>query len=759
MSEVQMNGQRARSSTPANVVDELCDRFEAEWRAGQRPQIEDIVAAAPDLLAHGLLKELLAAELELQLRAGERPEPGEYDERFPGHDALVTAAFDSLTAPEAEVSWETSNGFGVEGSLDTVSRNGGTAAPEMATGTRLGVYEINDVLGRGGMGTVYRAMHSLLKRDLALKVLPSERLRDPAAVVRFRHEMEAIGRLCHPNVVEARDAGQAGGVHFLVMELVDGIDLHRLVRERGPLSVADACEIARQAAEGLAHAHQNGLVHRDVKPRNIMVNPDGRVKLLDLGLARFLDRRGDDAGAGESGELIGTLDYMAPEQVLGIRNVDIRADLYSLGCTLYFLLAGHPPASGSSTRSGLDALLSQARGQPPEPIRRLRPDVPESLAMVLERLLARRPSERYASPGEVVAALEPFTAGRRLPRLLQPAEAADNVVMSYGALALPRHDPKAAGTLISPTKPPNLESCQTLTANGNGRWAGRPSIKWAIAVGVVSLNVCFTTAKILWKPYEIVAHLHRFDPWVVAAATTQEVDRCLNHGRKHMDRKEYALAIADFSRAIELDPKNGTTYMERGEALQNSKQVDKAIEDFTTAIQFGVVAAYSCRGNCWRLKENLKRALEDYNASVKTLPGPWAPRYIERGKILGALAEDEKAIADYEQATGIDRKNVEAHSLLAQSLLRCPDPKDRKFRRAIEAAAWANTLTDSKDVVILKFLAAAHAAVGELDAAIDWQTKAIKHVPPADAETLARYTATLHVYKAGQREQSGKQTD
>ncbi|MEX2287437.1 MAG: protein kinase [Planctomycetaceae bacterium] len=276
-------------------------------------------------------------------------------------------------------------------------------------------YEICDLLGEGGMGTVYRAFHSRLKRSVALKILAADRMRNPVAVERFEREMELVGRLDHPNIVRATDAGEFEGTHFLAMEYVAGQDLSRLVRRQGPLPVAVACELIRQAALGLQHAHEHGLVHRDIKPSNLMLTDGGIVKILDLGLARLHSETPVANDLTNPGELMGTVDYMAPEQATDTHNVDIRADLYSLGCTLYQLLAGEAPFSGSQYPSTYLKVKAHAE-QPPPPIAARCPDVPEQLVNVLKRLLAKDPADRYATPAELVAALQPFGCAEDLTR-------------------------------------------------------------------------------------------------------------------------------------------------------------------------------------------------------------------------------------------------------------------------------------------------------------------------------------------------------
>lgn len=260
---------------------------------------------------------------------------------------------------------------------------------------RIGPYVLRQPLGDGGMGRVFKAEHRLMKRVVALKLMGRVRRdrHDEAMLSRFHREVEAAGRLRHPRIVTAYDAGVSRGWLYLAMEYLDGIDLQRFVADTGPLPLDLACEIVRQTAEALHHAHQRGLVHRDIKPSNLLLTTPGvAVKLLDLGLAQSIDLTASD------GELCGTPDFMAPEWGHTADGPDVRGDLYSLGCTFYFLLSGCVPHPGGSWTEK----LLRHRLDEPTPIRQLRPDVPASIAAIVERLMAREVEQRYLAADAVV---------------------------------------------------------------------------------------------------------------------------------------------------------------------------------------------------------------------------------------------------------------------------------------------------------------------------------------------------------------------
>jgi tRNA A-37 threonylcarbamoyl transferase component Bud32 len=277
-------------------------------------------------------------------------------------------------------------------------------------------YRVVRLLGVGGMGAVYEAEHRVMRRPVALKVIKRAYTASAAARERFRREVRTAARLSHPNIVTTHDAEDAGETHFLVMEYVEGTDLGRLVQEGGPLPVDRACDYVRQAALGLQYAFEQGMVHRDLKPHNLMLTADGRVKILDFGLARFASEAASAAGATGTGVVLGTVDYMAPEQADDAHHADIRSDIYSLGCTLYHLLAGRPPFPNGTPIQKVMAHVEKK----PQPLTELRHDLPEELMPVLQRMMAKNPKNRYQTPAEVAAALEPFTVATAIARAPKP---------------------------------------------------------------------------------------------------------------------------------------------------------------------------------------------------------------------------------------------------------------------------------------------------------------------------------------------------
>jgi serine/threonine protein kinase len=331
----------------------------------------------------------------------------------------------------------------------------------------LGSYVLLERLGAGGMGEVYKARNWKLGKIVALKLIRPERLRDNEMLRRFQREVRAAAQLNHPNVVHAYDCDEADGKHFLVLEFVDGIDLARYVKKHGPLPVPQACDCIRQAALGLQHAYERGLVHRDIKPHNLLLTGRGgdnastgaMVKILDMGLARLSPSAEEGEATSsmtEEGMVMGTVDYMAPEQALDAHTADTRADLYSLGCTFYFLLTGQVPFPGGSA---MEKLLKHQNKQP-TPVEQLRQETPLGVAAIIDKLMAKRPEDRYQTPAEAATDLSQtdylaetavYTAAASLPA---PTEALADTSPSWSSIVTPEEPAE----IISPSDQRRMEA-------------------------------------------------------------------------------------------------------------------------------------------------------------------------------------------------------------------------------------------------------------------------------------------------------------
>jgi serine/threonine-protein kinase len=281
---------------------------------------------------------------------------------------------------------------------------------------RIGPYVIVAFVGEGGMGVVFKAVQPALGRVVALKIVKSERLSNPRAVRRFQREVKATAQLNHPNIVSAYHADQADNKFYLVMEFVYGNSLAQRVLRKGPLRLSRACDYIRQTALGMQHAHERGMIHRDIKPQNLMLTSDKTtVKILDLGLARMV---GENAAAlygstqlTQAGAIIGSLDFMAPEQAVDPRQVDARADLYSIGCTFYYLLTGRVPFPLGSPAEK----IARHKNETPRSVEELRPEVPACIGDIVRKLMAKYRRDRYQDCGELIDALDAILGPRSNP--------------------------------------------------------------------------------------------------------------------------------------------------------------------------------------------------------------------------------------------------------------------------------------------------------------------------------------------------------
>jgi len=268
----------------------------------------------------------------------------------------------------------------------------------------IGQFRILERLGFGAVSNVYLCEHRYTGERVAIKVMTNLKAQDPVALKRFYREARAAASLRHANFVRVHDIDHDAETHFMVMDFVDGSSLHDIVQQFGPMEPVRAAHYVFQVAQGLQFAHKSGLVHRDIKPANVLIDRTGAVKILDMGLARFSKEEADVLTQG--GEVLGAPEYLSPEQALDSHAVDIRADIYGLGATFYFLLAGKPPYSEEKT---LAQKMIAKQSRPPEPIREVQPAVPEGLATIVETMMAQEPKQRYQTPDEVIRALRPWT--------------------------------------------------------------------------------------------------------------------------------------------------------------------------------------------------------------------------------------------------------------------------------------------------------------------------------------------------------------
>lgn len=419
----------------------------------------------------------------------------------------------------------------------------------------IGKYKVLEKLGSGGMGQVFLCEHKLMRRRVAVKVLPTAKAADPSSLERFYREARAVAALDHINIVRAYDIDQDDNLHFLVMEYVDGASMQDMVRRVGKIDVTRACHYMYWSAIGLQHAHASGLIHRDIKPGNILVDRQGVVKILDLGLARFFLDEEDLLTKKYDESVLGTADYLAPEQAVDSHSVDGRADIYSLGATFYFLLTGSPPFAEGSIAQKL--MWHQTRS--PKPIREVRPEVPVEVAAVLEKMMAKNPEDRYATPAELAEALLPFTQTQippppeeEMPLLSAAAQGTSSGPATVAAPppktpapAAPRTPPPA------PAKPP-APSNKPLTK-------GRPATKPAPASGPkVAVADADTQRK---QPVPVIEPIPDSAPgtpiWEAISAETANASRA-DTDKKRRDGKSsrrYKSAPADSRDAVPVaDP-------------------------------------------------------------------------------------------------------------------------------------------------------------------------------------------------------------
>jgi len=395
----------------------IAERFEQAWKKGPRPRIEDFLATVDESCWPPLLEELLRVECELRRRDGEETNAEEYRQRFPDHDEMVVAVFASVLGGSRTEDQEERLGSTLA-DAGSAKALGNSLPPELANHPD---YEIVRELARGGMGVVYLARNRLMERDEVLKVVGPRIVDQAGGMDRFLREIRAVAKLRHPNIVSAYTAFRCGKDLVFAMEYVVGLDLRRMVKARGALPVSHACSYVHQAALGLQHAHEEGMVHRDIKPGNLMLSHKkdrALIKVLDFGLSKAVsEHHASEMGTGvatlpmrlgehltSTGEMLGTPDFIAPEQIEDSQNADIRADIYSLGCTLHYLITGQPPFPDMT----LAEVLRAHRSLDAVRLDELRPEVPADLSAVVAKMMAKQPDQRFQTPSAVASALAPF---------------------------------------------------------------------------------------------------------------------------------------------------------------------------------------------------------------------------------------------------------------------------------------------------------------------------------------------------------------
>lgn len=424
---------QASNETPSS-------QWSAMWRHAERPDLKTFLATVSNLSAEQLSQILCTDQRERWLR-GERPEIDEYFNIFRSFQRGTEYEVDILyneflmrreigetptvdeyrqrfpeLAEQLQVQVNLRDALGM--AISAGVNSGRKAVARLSSPTQWTPpfgYEILGELGRGGMGVVYKARQISLQRLVAIKVIAADLAAEAGILARFQRERFLLAQLAHANVVMAYDAGESGGLQYFVMEFVDGASFATLLKQLGTLPLLEACELIRQAAVGLQHIHEHGLVHRDIKPSNLLLTPTGTVKLIDLSLARWDQGPTQGQSIITNLQTLGTFDYIAPEQCEDSHSVDIRADIYSLGCTFYELLCGRAPFAD------FGSVLMKIRAhalEPIAPIQRYRADASIQLARVLERMLAKDRNLRFNSPAEIDTALQPFAAGADLSSLI-----------------------------------------------------------------------------------------------------------------------------------------------------------------------------------------------------------------------------------------------------------------------------------------------------------------------------------------------------
>ncbi len=505
----------------------------------------------------------------------------------------------------------------------------------------IGQYKILGQLGQGGMGTVLHAVHPHLERDVAIKVVKESRALDPAAKARFQREVQAAGKLQHPNIVQAFDAGFVDENPFLVMEYLHGVDLGEYVKQHGKLPDRTACEYIRQAALGLQHAHDAGIVHRDIKPSNLFLTDDNTIKILDLGLATLrhdeeipaqLLAKDADATKTETGHILGSPDFLSPEQALGLK-VDHQSDVYSLGCTFHYLLSGEAPFGGDRYVTLPEKLAGHVRDDLPKL------PLPKHLNAVLRKMVAKSPANRYTSAADVATALAPrrhIVRNAVLTVLLVS-------ILVLTTFFLARRDDGAEPFYISGVQQLERKDYPGAIRELSEAIRRRPTYIDAYVKRAEAHELSMDDAAAIRDHTEAI----RLAPNRAHSYTYR--------GGDYVHLGEMEKALADYDTAIRLNPTDTISLSNRAELRRRLGQLDLAMEDVETALRIRPTFAegFANRGMIHVSRGDYEAATKDFNESIfydPTRPEP----YVSRGQLYAERGEQDKAMADFDRAIELD---------------------------------------------------------------------------------------------------------
>jgi serine/threonine protein kinase len=646
-------------SEPWTRVNLISDRFEAAWREGQRPRLEDYLGGSPRSERPALLRVLLELEFELRRQAGEHPTPEEYRPRFPGDTALIDEVFN----PKA------TGGAGAARSSTLSLDHAPPPIREVAAlPERFGRYQILRRLGGGGMGAVYLAHDRTLDRRVALKVPLFTAADGPGVFERFLREARAAAMIHHPNLCPIHDVGQIEGIHYLTMAHIEGRPLSEVVRTGRVPEPRKVAALVRSLALALAEAHRAGVIHRDLKPSNIMITKRGVPVIIDFGLARRFGK--GDPRLTDSGMMLGTPAYMPPEQVDGrVADMGPCCDVYSLGVILYELLAGRPPYLGT-----LLQIIAQVSQGSPRPPSAHRPGLDPRLEAICLKAMARESTERYATMDELAAVLDGYLRSRG-----------------------PSDPPKPGGPSAS-TTPTADDAPATVAAPRRRRLVPLGAV---VVTGVVAL--------VLAGPH-VLPLLPVIDP---RPGTTNEpavpqkpmpispprsipenppatsepptVEREPPAGQNEGDSEIARLTerIRLLTERIRLDPGDiqaindrGGAYLKRGKAASDegkddlaAADYDRALADYTEVIRLATgpqaAVAYRNRGSTYYQKGEFARAIAEYTKAIRIKED--ADFYTHRGQAYIESGEIDLAISDLDEAISLDANNDKAYTERARA--------------------------------------------------------------------------------------------